>query len=81
VFALTDAGARVLDDGIALRASDIVVVYLAGYGSPPHDGGPMHYANRVGLPAVLDALRSFHDDGWQPAPLLVRLAAENGRFV
>jgi 3-hydroxyacyl-CoA dehydrogenase len=81
VFALTDAGARILDEGIALRASDIDVVYLAGYGFPRHHGGPMHHANRVGLPAVLDALRRFHTDDWQPAPLLVRLAAENGKFA
>jgi len=81
VFALTDAGARVLEEGVALRASDIDVVYLFGYGFPRHEGGPMHYANRVGLPAVVEALRRFHGDGWQPAPLLERLAREGGRFV
>jgi 3-hydroxyacyl-CoA dehydrogenase len=81
VFALTDEGARILDEGIALRASDIDVVYLAGYGFPRHQGGPMHHANAVGLPVVLDALRRFHGGDWRPAPLLERLAREGGRFV
>ncbi|SDZ31524.1 3-hydroxyacyl-CoA dehydrogenase [Saccharopolyspora shandongensis] len=80
VFALVDEGARILDEGIALRASDIDVVYLAGYGFPRHRGGPMHYANTVGTANVLAALRKFHDDGWEPAPLLVRLADESANF-
>jgi 3-hydroxyacyl-CoA dehydrogenase len=81
VFALVDAGAHILDEGIALRASDIDVVYLAGYGFPRHRGGPMWYADTVGLPEVLSALRRFHgDDGWEPAPLLVRLADEKATF-
>lgn len=80
VFALVDEGARILEEGIAQRASDIDVVYVAGYGFPRHKGGPMHYANQVGLDKVLAALRVQHDDGWQPAPLLERLAKEGGRF-
>ena len=80
VFALTDAGARILEDGIALRASDIDVVYLAGYGFPRHRGGPMWYADSVGLGEVADALRSYHGAGWTPAALLTSLAAEQGRF-
>jgi 3-hydroxyacyl-CoA dehydrogenase len=80
VFALVDAGARILEEGIALRASDIDVVYLAGYGFPRHRGGPMWYADTVGLPEVLAALRGFHAEDWQPAPLLVRLAEEGGTF-
>jgi 3-hydroxyacyl-CoA dehydrogenase len=80
VFALTDAGARILEDGIALRASDIDVVYLAGYGFPRHRGGPMWYADTVGLAGVADALRSYHGAGWTPAALLTRLADEQGRF-
>src|SRR5262249_23734415 len=67
VFALVDSGARILDEGIALRASDIDVVYLSGYGFPRHRGGPMWYANTVGLANVLAALQRFHgDDSWQP---------------
>jgi 3-hydroxyacyl-CoA dehydrogenase len=81
VFALVDAGAHILAEGIALRASDIDVVYLAGYGFPRHRGGPMCYADTVGLPDVLAALRRFHgDDGWTPSPLLVRLAEEHATF-
>lgn len=83
VFALTDEGARIVDEGIALRASDIDVVYLAGYGFPRHRGGPMHYADRVGPATVVEKLRRFHvdDAGWQPAPLLVRTADEGGTLT
>ncbi|MGE5155961.1 MAG: 3-hydroxyacyl-CoA dehydrogenase NAD-binding domain-containing protein, partial [Betaproteobacteria bacterium] len=81
VFALVDSGAHILEEGIALRASDIDVVYLAGYGFPRHRGGPMFYADTVGLPTVLAALRGFHAPDWEPAPLLVRLADQNARFT
>ncbi len=80
VFALVDAGARILAEGIALRASDIDVVYLSGYGFPRHVGGPMWYADTVGLDKVVASLREFHGDGWEPAPLLVRLAEEGSSF-
>jgi 3-hydroxyacyl-CoA dehydrogenase len=81
VFALADAGARILEEGVAARGSDIDVVWLAGYGFPRHRGGPMYHADRVGPPAVLEALRRFHGPGWQPAPLLARAAAEGGSLV
>ena len=81
VFALVDIGARILEEGIAQRASDIDVVYLSGYGFPRHRGGPMWYADSVGLASVLAALRRFHaDDDWRPAELLVRLAEEGKTF-
>nr|WP_272926704.1 3-hydroxyacyl-CoA dehydrogenase family protein [Streptomyces sp. SID5914] len=81
VFALVGEGARILDEGMALRASDIDVVYIAGYGFPRYHGGPMFYADTVGAAHVLSALRSFHgDDGWEPAPLLMRLAGDAGTF-
>ncbi|GGW52058.1 3-hydroxyacyl-CoA dehydrogenase NAD-binding domain-containing protein [Streptomyces xantholiticus] len=81
VFALIDEGARILDEGIALRASDIDVVYIAGYGFPRYRGGPMFYADTVGAAHVLSGLRRFHaDDGWEPSPLLMRLAGEGGTF-
>lgn len=82
VFALVDAGARILQEGIALRASDIDVVYLSGYGFPRHKGGPMWYADQVGLKNVVDALRSFHsdDESWEPAPLLANLAEKEAKF-
>jgi 3-hydroxyacyl-CoA dehydrogenase len=84
VYALVNEGARILEEGIALRASDIDMVYLTGYGFPPYRGGPMFYADTVGLPAVLAAIERLaggrHGDAWTPAPLLVRLAAEGKTF-
>ena len=84
VYALVNEGARILQEGIALRASDIDMVYLAGYGFPPYRGGPMFYADTVGLPAVLAAIERYalgrHGAAWTPAPLLVRLAAEGKSF-
>ena len=84
VYALVNEGARILEQGIALRASDIDMVYLTGYGFPLFRGGPMFHADSVGLPSVLAAIQRFtagrHGDAWQPAPLLARLAAEGKGF-
>ena len=84
IYPLINEGARILEDGIAQRASDIDVVYIYGYGFPAHRGGPMFYADRVGAKAVFDRICEFRDtlhaDDWQPASLLEKLAAENGRF-
>ena len=86
VYALVNEGARILEEGIAARSSDIDVVYLTGYGFPRARGGPMFYANQVGLDRVLDRVREFegnpHGDPafWSPAPLLVRLAEAGGNF-
>jgi 3-hydroxyacyl-CoA dehydrogenase len=84
VYALVNEGARILEEGIALRASDIDMVYLSGYGFPLFRGGPMFYADTVGLPRVLAAVekyaRGYHGEAWTPAPLLVRLAAEGKTF-
>ena len=85
IFALMNEGARILEEGIAARASDIDLVYLNGYGFPLHRGGPMLYADTVGLPQVVRSLRRFAaepgaDASWQPAPLLVRLAEEGRSF-
>jgi 3-hydroxyacyl-CoA dehydrogenase len=86
VFALVNEGAHILEDGIASRASDIDMVYLTGYGFPLHRGGPMLYADQVGLFNVMRAMKRFqrnpHDDAkfWEPAPLLARLAAEGKTF-
>ena len=85
IFALVNEGARILEEGIALRASDIDVVYLAGYGFPAAKGGPMFHAQAVGLEKVVAAMRRFADNRyadpafWQPAPLLVE-AASQGRW-
>ena len=82
VFALINEGAKILEEGIALRASDIDVVYLTGYGFPLIHGGPMFYADTIGLHTVLRLMRRFaanplSDPGsWTPAPLLARLAAD-----
>jgi 3-hydroxyacyl-CoA dehydrogenase len=83
VFALINEGARLLEEGFALRASDIDVVYVNGYGFPAWRGGPMFYADLAGLERVLERVRQFeHDHGarWAPAPLLTRLAAEGRTF-
>ncbi len=84
VFSLVNEGARILEEGIAMRASDIDMVYLTGYGFPLHRGGPMFYADTVGLPNVLGAIEKYskgrHGDAWTPAPLLAQLAAEGKTF-
>ncbi|HBD33858.1 MAG TPA: 3-hydroxyacyl-CoA dehydrogenase, partial [Cupriavidus sp.] len=85
IFALVNEGARILEEGIAARASDLDVVYLNGYGFPRLRGGPMLYADMVGLPNVVRSLRRFAaepgaDPAWQPAPLLVRLAEAGKSF-
>jgi 3-hydroxyacyl-CoA dehydrogenase len=86
VFALVNEGARILEEGIAQRASDIDLVYLTGYGFPVSRGGPMLYADTVGLMNVVRAMEGFaanprgHKAFWQPAPLLARLAAEGKSF-
>jgi 3-hydroxyacyl-CoA dehydrogenase len=83
IYALVNEGARVLEEGIALRASDIDVIYANGYGFPAWRGGPMFYADRVGLDRVLDRVSAFHrehGERWRPAPLLQRLAAEGSTF-
>jgi 3-hydroxyacyl-CoA dehydrogenase len=79
VYALTNTGAKILEEGIALRASDIDLVYLTGYGFPAYRGGPMFYAQTVGLKKVYDRICEFekqHGKYWKPAPLLNRLAEE-----
>ncbi|SEL00565.1 3-hydroxyacyl-CoA dehydrogenase [Roseateles sp. YR242] len=87
VFALVNEGARIVDEGIALRASDIDMVYLTGYGFPLWRGGPMCYADTVGLYNVVQTMKRFGrnplDDGkfWEPAPLLARLAEQGKGFT
>jgi 3-hydroxyacyl-CoA dehydrogenase len=86
VFALVNEGARILEEGIAQRASDIDVVYLTGYGFPVHRGGPMFHAGRVGLKQVLRRMKEFvtnpHADPafWKPAKLITQLAAQGKNF-
>ncbi|MBC7415518.1 MAG: enoyl-CoA hydratase/isomerase family protein [Herminiimonas sp.] len=84
VYALVNEAANILDEGIATRASDIDMVYLTGYGFPLFRGGPMFYADTVGLPNVVMAMEKYakgpHGEAWQVAPLLARLAAEGKTF-
>ena len=83
MFALANEGARILDEGIALRASDIDLVYVNGYGYPAWRGGPMFHADTVGLATVAERVRAFHarhGEWWTPAPLLLRRAAEGRGF-
>ena len=81
--ALANEGARVLEEGFALRAGDIDVIYVYGFGFPRHRGGPMFYADTVGLPTVLARVNEYRarfGDYWEPAPLLERLVAEGRGF-
>ncbi|MDE1951887.1 MAG: enoyl-CoA hydratase/isomerase family protein [Betaproteobacteria bacterium] len=86
IYALVNEGARLLSEGIAQRASDIDLVYLAGYGFPAWRGGPMGYADSVGLAMVARRMRQFAAQPrgdtafWQPAPLLVELATQGKTF-
>ncbi len=86
VYALVNEGAKIVDEGIAQRASDVDMVYITGYGFPMHRGGPMNYADTQGLFNVVQAMKRFAanplDDAgfWKPAPLLARLAPEGKSF-
>ncbi|HEX4987016.1 MAG TPA: 3-hydroxyacyl-CoA dehydrogenase NAD-binding domain-containing protein [Burkholderiales bacterium] len=83
IYALVNEGAKILQEGIALRASDIDIVYIYGYGFPRYRGGPMFYADTVGLDKVLATIRRFHAEHgefWKPAALLEKLVAEGKKF-
>lgn len=83
IYALINEGARILEEGIALRSSDIDVIYVYGYGFPAYRGGPMFYADLVGVKKVYDKVCVFHEKHgkqWEPAPLLKKLAEEGGDF-
>src|SRR5712692_2889489 len=84
IYALVNEGAYILEEGIALRASDVDMVYLAGYGFPPYRGGPMFYADTLGLKKDLNSIQNFQKGyqgaQWKPAPLLVKLAKASRRF-
>lgn len=86
IYALVNEGAKILEEGIALRASDIDLVYLTGYGFPPYRGGPLFYADTIGLYNVARTMNRFatnphgDPDFWRPAPLVARFAAEGKSF-
>jgi 3-hydroxyacyl-CoA dehydrogenase len=84
VYALVNEGARILEEGYALRAVDIDIIYLNGYGFPAYRGGPMWYADAVGLKKVYDRVCDFHKQHgelWEPAPLLKQLADQGKSFA
>lgn len=84
MYPLINEGARILEEGMALRASDIDIIYIYGYGFPAYRGGPMHYADQVGLDNVLADIKKYHaeiGDFWEPAPLLEQLAKEGKTFA
>jgi len=84
LYALVNEGARILEEGFALRASDIDIIYLNGYGFPAYRGGPMWYADTVGLKQVYARISEFHrqhGEIWQPAPLLAHLAEQGKTFA
>ncbi len=85
VFPMINEGARILEEGIATRASDIDVIWVHGYGWPVWRGGPMFYADQLGLVKLRDQLATFAeetgDETLKPAPLLVKLAAEGASFA
>ncbi|WP_312513991.1 3-hydroxyacyl-CoA dehydrogenase NAD-binding domain-containing protein [Stutzerimonas nitrititolerans] len=83
IYSLVNEGAKILEEGIAQRSSDIDLIYLNGYGFPAWRGGPMFYADSVGLDRVLATIRELHarcGEWWKPAPLLEKLAAEGRTF-
>ena len=84
IYALVNEGARILEEGFALRAVDIDIIYLNGYGFPAYRGGPMWYADTVGLKKVYERICEFrdqHGELWEPAPLLRQLVEANESFA
>jgi 3-hydroxyacyl-CoA dehydrogenase len=84
ILALVNEGARILEEGIALRAVDIDIIYINGYGFPAYRGGPMWYADTLGLDKVYGRILQFqeqHGELWQPASLLTQLAKEKRKFA
>ena len=84
LYGMINEGAKLLEQGVALRASDIDVVYVTGYGFPADRGGPMYLADRIGVASICEDVRRFHTQHgywWEPAPLLERLARKDGKFL
>ena len=84
LYPLINIGAQILDEGMAMRASDIDIIYINGYGFPAYKGGPMHWADAIGLDNVLADMKRFHaefGERWRPAPLLEKLVAESKSFA
>jgi 3-hydroxyacyl-CoA dehydrogenase len=84
MYAMVNEAARILEEGVAARPHDVDIVWIYGYGFPVYRGGPMFWADQVGLPAIRDAILRYRDrvgaEYWTPAPLVERLAKENRGF-
>ncbi len=85
LYPMVNEGAKILEEGMAQRALDIDVIWVNGYGWPVYRGGPMYWADQIGLKTIYDALNKYHeqtgDSFWKPAPLLQRLVGENKTFA
>ncbi len=84
ILGLVNEGAKILEEGVAQRSSDMDIVYINGYGFPIWRGGPMFYANSIGLDKVLEKINKFaekDEDFWKPADLLVAMANNGGKFA
>jgi 3-hydroxyacyl-CoA dehydrogenase len=81
---MVNEGAKILEEGVAARPHDIDIVWIYGYGFPVYRGGPMFWADEVGLPKIVEAIERYRErigaEYWTPAPLLARLAAEGKGF-
>ena len=83
ILALVNEGARILEEGVAQRSGDMDIVYINGYGFPIWRGGPMFYANQLGLEEVINKMSAFSEldeEFWKPAPLLKKLSEISGTF-
>ncbi|HKJ72682.1 MAG TPA: 3-hydroxyacyl-CoA dehydrogenase NAD-binding domain-containing protein, partial [Alphaproteobacteria bacterium] len=85
IYSMINEGARILEEGVAMRSSDIDVVYTAGYGFPRYRGGPMAYADSIGLKTIYEGIMKYRDlfgpMHWEPADLLVKLVKEDKSFA
>lgn len=84
MYVMINEGAKILDEGIADRSLDIDITWIYGYGFPAYRGGPMFWADQIGLDKILDAVKKYHKDvggkQWEPSPLLEKLVAEGKKF-
>ncbi len=84
MYVMINEGAKILDEGIADRSLDIDITWIYGYGFPAYRGGPMFWADQIGLDKILDAIKKYHKEvggkQWEPSPLLEKLVAENKKF-
>ncbi|TNE76126.1 MAG: 3-hydroxyacyl-CoA dehydrogenase, partial [Gammaproteobacteria bacterium] len=84
MYVMVNEGAKILDEGIAYRSLDIDITWIYGYGFPAYRGGPMFWADQIGLDKILEAVKKYHNEvggkQWEPSPLLEKLVAEGKKF-